>query len=63
MSIREILRNDVSNQKKKAVLESGGQVVDILTDLPTGYEYRVKKLTPGALNSEWVLLIVQSEGE
>lgn len=61
MSLRDVLNDDVSYGKKQAILELGGQVVDILTDLPRGYEYQLKQITPGAMNSETALLIVKKE--
>jgi hypothetical protein len=60
MSIKKILHNDVTDSRKKDVLELEGQVVDILTSLPRGYEYKLHRLS-NAFNSEVVLLIVKKE--
>jgi hypothetical protein len=59
MTIKKILQDDVSNQHKSEVLGLNGNVVDILTDLPRGYEYRLHRLS-NAYNSKTVLLIVET---
>lgn len=60
MSIRKILDGTQTTQYQKQVLGLEGQVVDILTDLPMGYEYKLHRLS-NAMNSETVLLIVKKE--
>lgn len=45
----------------KDVLKMDGQVLEILPPLPSGYEYRVQKVIPAAVNSKTVLLIAKKE--
>lgn len=60
MSIKEILGASLSIEYQKQVLSLEGQVVEVLTDLPMGYEYKLHRLS-NAMNSETVLLIVKKE--
>lgn len=60
MTIKKVLQDIVSDSHKKEILDLEGQVVDILTSLPRGYEYKLHRLS-NAINSETVLLIVKKE--
>lgn len=60
MTIKKILQDHVSDRLKEDVLKLDGNVVDILTCLPRGYEYKLHRLS-NATNSETVLLIVKTD--
>jgi hypothetical protein len=60
MNLKDALESGSYNHKQ-TLLEMDGQVIDVLPDLPRGYEYRLQKVTSGAMNSETALLIVKKE--
>lgn len=60
MSIRKIFEGAKSSHFQKQVLSTEGQVLEILDELPSDYEYRLKKLS-NASNTKWVLSIAKKE--
>lgn len=60
MSIRKIFEGGPTTDFQKQVLSTEGQVLEVLDELPFGYEYRLKKLS-NASNTKWVLSIVRKE--
>lgn len=59
MGIRDVLNDDTSHHQKKEVLSLDGQVVEVLTDLPPGFEYKLHRLS-NAVNSKIILLVVKT---
>jgi hypothetical protein len=59
-NVRDAFAERVPDHERRVLLEMDGQIVDVYDPLPSGYTYKLSKVS-SASNARVVLLIVKEE--